>query len=112
MLQRKDGGAVRGKSVGSDLEHWKKYASKNNSLAKGKTGENAGVPLSEPTHKASGAKARGRADRAAYAKGGRIKKAAGGRTPKVIPGIGSRLTGGSDTGVGRAQLTRREPRFR
>lgn len=98
------GGAVRGKSVGSDLAHWKKYASKNNSIPKGKTAENPGVPLSEPTHKAVGAKMKGRADRA-YAKGGKV-------TPKVVKGIGNKITAGSCTGVERVEAARRQPRFR
>lgn len=98
------GGAVRGKSVGSDLKHWREYASRNNKIPKGKTAENPGVPLSEPTHKAVGAKAKGRADRA-YAKGGKV-------TPKVVKGVGNKITAGSCTGVNRIELERRQPRFR
>jgi hypothetical protein len=101
------GGAVRGKSVGSDLAHWKEYASRNKPLAKGGPGENAGVPLSEPNYQAPGAKAKGRADRA-YAKGGRVKRAKGGR----VANVGSKITGGAETGVGRAQEARRASRFR
>jgi hypothetical protein len=86
-----EGGAVRGKSKGSDLGHWKKYASRNNRIPRGKTAENPGVPLSSPGYKAEGAKAKNRGDRV-YARGGR--------------------TAGVADGVGRLEGAKRARRFR
>lgn len=71
--------SIRSTSVGADLGHWRKYASRNNSTSKGATGESPGVKLATPTtKKATGGPVKKRADRR-FAKGGKVKhKAVGG----------------------------------
>lgn len=106
----KRGGVAKSTGLASNLKHWQGYAKKNveqnTAHEHGATGESRELPMKTPEEERGGRSdwkvAQKRGDR------GAIKRASGGRTPKIPVDI----KGGADTGVGRKRMAKIQPSWR